>query len=311
MAKSKVQLTKELGDQETRIAKAQMSFVEVGDALREIRDGELYKATEYQTFDQYCEARWEMSDKHAYRLIQAATVMGHLGGFDVKPTNEAQARQLANLFREGMPPEQFEERVKELWTAVLERKQKVTAKLIGDVRSEQAKEAAALQIVEHFKDEGITLELALGLVNLSKAQQAEVLDAAGANGSLTVDSIKIARMFLTKPKQDSPALAHLMEEYERLRRADIESLRKIRRVAEIDHELVCAIPQGSTLYVLLKNGEYSLLRYDMEEDGDYDVQSMGKSAEITEMLATLGEAVKEYLPGVAPAADAEPKEEAA
>ena len=53
------------------------TFVEVGNALLEIRDSRLYKDS-FSTFEDYCRERWGMSRPRAYPLIEAAEIMSNL-----------------------------------------------------------------------------------------------------------------------------------------------------------------------------------------------------------------------------------------
>lgn len=77
------------------------TFVAVGHALLAIRDHRLYRA-DYATFEDYCRVRWRISKTHANRLIDSAEVAENLTPLGVMlPTNEAQARPLAQL-----PPEE-------------------------------------------------------------------------------------------------------------------------------------------------------------------------------------------------------------
>lgn len=71
---------------------------EVINALAEINEKGLYPEP-YETFEEYCEARWGFSRAHAYRLVKAAGVVKSLPPGDLLP-NERQARELAPL-----PPE--------------------------------------------------------------------------------------------------------------------------------------------------------------------------------------------------------------
>jgi hypothetical protein len=45
--------------------------LEVGNAIREIRDSKLYKET-HSTFEEYCWERWGWKRAHAYRQIEVA-----------------------------------------------------------------------------------------------------------------------------------------------------------------------------------------------------------------------------------------------
>ena len=54
------------------------AFYEVGLALKEVRDRELYKLSGFVTFEDYCVQRWDIHRAHAYRLIDSSVVMINL-----------------------------------------------------------------------------------------------------------------------------------------------------------------------------------------------------------------------------------------
>lgn len=83
---------------EATIERGMQTFVEVGLALMEIRDGRLYRA-EYGTFEEYCQERWGWERRHAYRLIDAAAAVENVSNWTQNqvPANEAQARPLTSL----------------------------------------------------------------------------------------------------------------------------------------------------------------------------------------------------------------------
>ena len=74
------------------------SFVDVGRALTEIRDGRLYRNS-HETFEDYCKDRWGISKSYATQVIKAAKVVVNLDSVAIatKPANEAQARPLTSL----------------------------------------------------------------------------------------------------------------------------------------------------------------------------------------------------------------------
>ena len=76
------------------------TFVEVGNALADIRDQRLYRTT-YATFELYCRDKWKFTARQANRLIGAGEVVENLQDQLVSsiavPENEAQARPLAKL----------------------------------------------------------------------------------------------------------------------------------------------------------------------------------------------------------------------
>ena len=84
---------------EVTIERGLRTFNEVGNALVAIRTGRLYRQT-FASFEEYCEARWGLMRRHAYRLIDAANVVGNLSAGPtghILPTSERQARPLTSL----------------------------------------------------------------------------------------------------------------------------------------------------------------------------------------------------------------------
>lgn len=77
------------------VEKGRKTFVEVGEALAEIRDRRLYR-TEHPTFDAYLDKKWNLSRSRACRIIQAAETVKVLPTGN-KPQSERQARPLAAL----------------------------------------------------------------------------------------------------------------------------------------------------------------------------------------------------------------------
>jgi hypothetical protein len=88
---------------ESVIETGRQAFLEVGNALLEIREARLYKA-EHATFEAYCQGKWGFSRFYAHRIIEAAKVSAVLLPIGNIPTSEAQVRSLA-----GLPPDQQRE----------------------------------------------------------------------------------------------------------------------------------------------------------------------------------------------------------
>jgi hypothetical protein len=63
-----------LAEQEAIVARGLRTFYDVGNALAQIRDGRLYRAT-HPTFAAYCRERWGVLSRTAYDLIGAAGVV--------------------------------------------------------------------------------------------------------------------------------------------------------------------------------------------------------------------------------------------
>ena len=86
-----------LSELEQVIERGLKTFVEVGEALGRIRDERLYKA-EYDTFEEYCRERWQLSKARVYQLVNASQVNHNLSTtVDFLPQTESQTRPLALL----------------------------------------------------------------------------------------------------------------------------------------------------------------------------------------------------------------------
>jgi hypothetical protein len=74
------------------------SFIDVGDALADLRDGKLYRE-EYSTFEECCDAEFGITPSYARRLVAATGVIENLKSVPIGtiPENEAQARPLVGL----------------------------------------------------------------------------------------------------------------------------------------------------------------------------------------------------------------------
>lgn len=81
---------------EARIQKGVKSFLDVGNALMEVKQEQLWRG-EYESFDDYCQRRWNFSQWYAYRLTSAVEVANRLDNCPKKPKQEAQLRPLAKL----------------------------------------------------------------------------------------------------------------------------------------------------------------------------------------------------------------------
>lgn len=86
----------ELAKHEAVIERGLQTFCEVGTALLAIRDGRLYRES-HETFEEYCQERWQLDRVYAYRIMNAAEVAANLLPMGNIPINERQARPLTTL----------------------------------------------------------------------------------------------------------------------------------------------------------------------------------------------------------------------
>ena len=89
---------KELGELEkleNKFRKGAESFLMMGEALAEINNKQLYRS--YDTFEEYCEKKWDINRQTGYRLINAwGTYSGltEIGYGNPFPSTESQYREL-------------------------------------------------------------------------------------------------------------------------------------------------------------------------------------------------------------------------
>lgn len=126
--------TARLCELERVIERGLNTFVEVGNALAEIRDAGLYRNS-HATFEDYCAARWNMSRPRAYQFIEAAEIVAVLStNVDIQPpANEAQARPLSVIEPEHRA---------EVWQRAVETapEGKITARHVSEVVQEFKRE---------------------------------------------------------------------------------------------------------------------------------------------------------------------------
>lgn len=82
---------------EAVVARGVLTFIEVGNALMEIRDRRLYRAA-HRTFAEYCAERWGMSRQRAYQLMGASDIAANLSTtVDISAVPERTLRPLGQL----------------------------------------------------------------------------------------------------------------------------------------------------------------------------------------------------------------------
>jgi len=100
-----IQESARLVELEGKISSGLQTFVDVGEALMEIRDSRLYRGVEHKTFEAYCREKWNFSKPYATQLIGAAKVVRNIETVAIAtvPKTESQARPLAKLPAEQQP----------------------------------------------------------------------------------------------------------------------------------------------------------------------------------------------------------------
>ena len=143
MEELKTNEKQELQKHETTIKKGLNTFVEVGQALLEIRENKLNRL-EYNTFEQYCQEKWQMKRQRSYELINASVVIQNVSNCLQKPTTESQVRPLTRLEPEIQNA---------VWKETIEKHgENITAKKVQEVANDW-KEAS--KEIKQQKNEGV------------------------------------------------------------------------------------------------------------------------------------------------------------
>lgn len=126
--------TARLCELESVIERGLQTYIEVGNALMEIRDSRLYRNT-HGTFEDYCLGKWGWTRMRASQLIEAAQIAVNVNhGLQIEPpANERQARELAVIEPEHQPA---------VWQRAVETapEGKITARHVSEVVQEFRRE---------------------------------------------------------------------------------------------------------------------------------------------------------------------------
>lgn len=138
-----------LSENEEIITRGQRTFIEVGNALMEIREQRQYKDAGYSDFDTYCRERWGWTRRRAGQMIEAAGVVAQLEVGTIVPSHETQARPLAPLRSD---PPSMREAWQDAQRIAAEREKPVTQAIVQEAvdarredilrKAEQNREAA-------------------------------------------------------------------------------------------------------------------------------------------------------------------------
>lgn len=180
-------------------------YREVGPALEEIRDNELYLDDGYSSWLDYLARRWDYSESHAYRFIDMGRVLRALAPLGDKAlellTAESHARELLPALKEH-----GEDATRRIWEQVTADPGKVTAARIADTRealgygreAEQRDQADDQAAADHRAAEHTNRELSAIAEDLERlGRRLERLLAEGAAplepGKATTDVHRIRK----------------------------------------------------------------------------------------------------------------------
>lgn len=164
---------------EATIEKGVATFIEVGLALRSIRDEKLYRE-QHKTFEKYVSERWGFDRSRAYQFIDAAEVKQNLSTIVDKNervaeiNKESQLRELVDV-----PEENLQEVVEK--AAEIAGDEPITAKVIKQAKAEieyedvpdepppTKKLSKAEEAIENAHHIGAVRQLVYGLITAMKA----------------------------------------------------------------------------------------------------------------------------------------------
>lgn len=136
--------TAELETLETKVRSGLASFVEVGNALMEIRDRGGYKRRGYKTFEEYCSKEFGASDRHARRLIAGAETAAKVqAATGQAPRNDGVARELTGIANDPALLQKVEKKLESykkplsIATATAEKVKEVVAAVTGKTLPEK------------------------------------------------------------------------------------------------------------------------------------------------------------------------------
>lgn len=135
---------------EAVIERGLKTFVEVGEALREVRDSRLYRQ-HFATFEDYCRERWDMDRTNAHRHIDAAMKVLAIDNTLPRPSSVGVARELPRDLGAANA----------VWSeAVAEHGERPTARQVAETRDRLAGAAppepddVQRQIIEQKREQG-------------------------------------------------------------------------------------------------------------------------------------------------------------
>jgi hypothetical protein len=127
---------------ETIIEKGYNTFIEVGNALFEIRNNKLYRE-KHSTFEEYCKQKWQIKRQRAYELMDAASIVNTLSEISDKKNDEIKVSPSTNIREShavalGKVPEEMRNLV---WQKVVDNQKEngktITAKTIQFIYSQE------------------------------------------------------------------------------------------------------------------------------------------------------------------------------
>jgi hypothetical protein len=263
-----------LAECEARIEAGLPTFIDVGNAIREIRDERLYREN-FDTFEEYCRERWGWGRSYVNKQIEAANTV-ELVGTIVPISNEAQARELTPLAKANPDGAQ------ELWgELVSEHGDKLTATKIKQAvasRMKREKELDRLapevaQIIKEIDPSDCDLPTSTKQLNYLAGvddieDQIEIATRVGGGEAVTVwqasNQLKAERGELTEAELYQMALhSGMKDEAERRRQEESFYVERIRKAGAMEYVVEWSDGSANKMQrsVLLKEHDYKKCKH--------------------------------------------------
>ncbi len=119
---------------EVKVRAGLKSFIEVGDALTKIRDGDGWKLRGFDSFDEYVEKTFGFSVRHGQRLIAAAETARQVERLTGEtPASESVAREIKRVVFSPAAVKQVQAELKQTGKSIATAKAEVIARVITGV----------------------------------------------------------------------------------------------------------------------------------------------------------------------------------
>lgn len=130
---------KQLTVYEDKIRKGLASFIDVGQSLQKIKEANGFKLRKFKTFDEYCQATFQFTERNGYRMIAAAQTAKKVeAATGEAPRNEASARVLREVVHDPKLIQRVNDNLKKvkltIATATAEKLQEVVDKVKPQTR---------------------------------------------------------------------------------------------------------------------------------------------------------------------------------
>jgi len=222
----------ELEEREQVITEGMQTFIEVGEALADIRDRKGYKHN-YGTFEEYCKQRWGLTARHCRNLIGASKV-ATIAGQNGKSLSQTAAQHIATLETEQqiefiskhdaeqMTAREVEQAVKEYKQRLTEANDRMSELQIENTELQSRPVATVTQEVVPEDYESTKRELAN--LQLVQSETKRKLETVGKDRQEITDEVVLVAMRINEFIKDVANAAFLVKAADNLGEIEIREL---------------------------------------------------------------------------------------